>query len=156
MSITATLIIQMIVFLILVGFTMKYVWPPITAALDERARKIADGLSAADKARTELADANKRIESELSAARDDAAKRLANAERQALQIVEDARAKATDEAAKIVAQARADAQQESTKAREALRDEVAKLAVKGAEQILRHEVNPAVHAELLGRLKTEL
>ena len=156
MSITATLIIQMIVFLILVGFTMKYVWPPITAALDERARKVAEGLSAADKARTEAAAANKRIESELSAARDDAAKRVANAERQALQIVEDARAKATDEAAKIVAQARTDAQQESTKAREALRDEVAKLAVKGAEQILRHEVNPAVHAELLGRLKTEL
>ena len=156
MSITATLIIQMIVFLILVGFTMKYVWPPITAALDERARKIADGLSAADKARTELADANKRIEHELSAARDDAAKRLANAERQALQIVEDAKTKASEEAAKIVAQARADAQQESTKAREALRDEVAVLAVKGAEQILRRELNPAVHAELLNRLKTEL
>jgi F-type H+-transporting ATPase subunit b len=155
-SITATLIIQMIVFLILVGFTMKYVWPPITAALDERARKVAEGLSAADKARTELADANKRIEQQLSAARDDAAKRLANAERMALQIVEEAKAKATEEAKKIVDQARADAQQESTKAREALRDQVATLAVKGAEQILRHEVNPAVHAELLGRLKTEL
>jgi len=155
-SITATLIIQMIVFLILVGFTMKYVWPPITAALDERARKVAEGLSAAEKARSELADANKRVEQQLSAARDDAAKRLANAERLALQIVEDARAKASEEAAKIVAQARADAQQESMKAREALRDEVATLAVKGAEQILRHEVNPTVHAELLGRLKTEL
>ena len=156
MSITATLIIQMIVFLILVGFTMKYVWPPITAALDERARKVAEGLSAADKARTELADANKRVEQQLSAARDDAAKRLANAERMALQIVEDAKAKASEEAAKIVAQARTDAQQESMKAREALRDEVATLAVKGAEQILRREVNPAVHAELLGRLQTEL
>ena len=156
MSITATLIIQMIVFLILVGFTMKYVWPPITAALDERSRKVAEGLSAADKARTELADANKRVEQQLAAARDDAAKRLANAERLALQIVEEAKSKATEEAKKIVAQARAEAEQESMKAREALRDEVATLAVKGAEQILRHEVNPAVHAELLGRLKTEL
>jgi F-type H+-transporting ATPase subunit b len=155
-SITATLIIQMIVFLILVGFTMKYVWPPITAALDERARKVAEGLSAADKARNELADANKRVEQQLSAARDDAAKRLANAEKMALQIVEEAKSKATEEAKKIVAQARTEAEQESTKAREALRDEVATLAVKGAEAILRHEVNPAVHAELLGRLKTEL
>ena len=156
MSITATLIIQMIVFLILVGFTMKYVWPPITAALDERARKVAEGLSAADKARAELASANKRIEGELAAARDDAAKRIANAERLALQIVEEAKARASDEAAKIVAQAQAEAQQEAAKARDALRDQVAALAVKGAEQILRHEVNPAVHAELLGRLKTEL
>ena len=156
MSITATLIIQMIVFLILVGFTMKYVWPPITAALDERARKVAEGLSAADKARAELANANMRIEQQLAAARDDAAKRLANAERLALQIVEEAKARASDEAAKIVAQAQAEAQQASVKARETLRDEVAMLAVKGAEQILRHEVNPAVHAELLGRLKTEL
>ncbi|MCW2498312.1 F0F1 ATP synthase subunit B [Jatrophihabitans sp.] len=156
MSITATLIIQMIVFLILVGFTMKFVWPPITAALDERARKVAEGLSAADKARSELANANQRVEQQLSAARDDAAKRLANAERLALQIVEEAKTRANDEAAKIVAQAQAEAQQASNQAREALRDEVAALAVKGAEQILRHEVNPAVHAELLGRLKTEL
>ena len=156
MSITGTLIIQMIVFLILVGFTMKFIWPPLTAALDERARKVAEGLSAADKARAELANANQRVEQQLAAARDDAAKRLANAERLALQIVEDAKAKAAEESAKIVAQARAEAQQESVKAREALRDQVAMLAVKGAEQILRHEVSPAVHAELLGRLKTEL
>ena len=156
MSITATLIIQIIVLLILVGVTMKYIWPPITAALDDRARKVAEGLSAADKARAELASANKRIEEELGKARNDAAQRLANAERMALQIVEDAKAKATEEGAKIVAQAKAEAQQEVTKAREALRDQVAALAVKGAEQILRHEVNASVHAELLGRLKTEL
>jgi F-type H+-transporting ATPase subunit b len=155
-SITATLIIQMIVFLILVGFTMKFVWPPITAALDERARKVAEGLSAADKARAELANAETRVEQQLAAARDDAAKRLANAERLALQIVEEAKVKATEEGAKILAQAQAEAQQESVKARDALRDQVAALAVKGAEQILRHEVNPAVHAELLARLKTEL
>jgi F-type H+-transporting ATPase subunit b len=155
-SITATLIIQIIVFLILVGVTMKYIWPPITAALDERARKVGEGLSAADKARAELANANQRVEQQLAAARDDAAKRLAGAERLALQIVEEAKTKATEEGAKIVAQAQAEAQQASVKAREALRDQVAALAVKGAEQILRHEVNPAVHAELLGRLKTEL
>jgi F-type H+-transporting ATPase subunit b len=155
-SINATLIVQMIVFAILVWFTMRFVWPPITAALDERARKIADGLSAADKAKAELANANQRIEQQLVAARDDAAKRLADAERLAQQMVEEAKTRANEEGAKIVAAARAEAAQESVKAREALREQVAALAVKGAEQILRKEVNAAVHADLLGRLKAEL
>ena len=156
MSITGTLIVQMIVFLILVWFTMKFVWPPITAALDERAKKIADGLSAADKAKSELAAANKRVEAQLSAARDDAAKRLADAERLAQQIVEEAKGKANEEGAKIIAAAKAEAEQESVKAREALREQVAGLAIKGAEAILRREVNASVHAELLSRLKSEL
>jgi len=156
LSINATLIVQMIVFAILVWFTMKFVWPPITAALDERAKKFADGLSAADKAKSELAVANKKVEAQLSAARDDAAKRLADAERLAQQMVEDAKGRASEEAAKIIASARAEAEQESVKAREALREQVAGLAVKGAEAILRKEVNASVHAELLGRLKAEL
>lgn len=156
MSINATLIVQMIVFAILVWFTMRFVWPPITAALDERAKKIADGLSAADKAKADLAAANTRVEQQLSAARDDAAKRLADAERLAQQIVEEAKSRAGEEAAKIVAAARAEAEQESIKAREVLREQVAGLAVKGAEAILRKEVNATVHSELLGRLKAEL
>ena len=156
MSITGTLIVQMIVFLILVGFTMKFVWPPITAALDERAKKIAEGLSAADKAKSELAVANKKVEQQLSSARDDAAKRLADAERLAQQMIEEAKARASEEGAKIVASAKAEAAQEAVKAREALREQVAVLAVKGAEAILRREVDASVHAELLGRLKTEL
>jgi F-type H+-transporting ATPase subunit b len=155
-SINATLILQMIVFAILVGFTMKYVWPPITAALDERARKVAEGLSAADKAKADLAAANQRVEQQLAAARDDAAKRLADAERLAQQIVEEAKGRASEEASKIVAAARAEAEQEAVKARETLREQVAGLAVKGAEAILRREVNPSVHADLLNRLKTEL
>ena len=156
MSITGTLIIQMIVFLILVGFTMKFVWPPIAAALDERAKKIADGLAAADKAKTDLAAANQRVEAQLAQARDDGAKRLADAEHLAQQIVEEAKSRANDEGVKIIAAARAEAEQEMVKAREALRDQVAALAVKGAEAILRREVNAGVHAELLGRLKAEL
>ena len=156
MSITGTLIVQCIVFGILVWFTMKFVWPPITAALDERSKKIADGLSAADKAKTELTAANKRVEAQLSAARDDASKRLADAERLAQQMVEEAKGRASEEASKIIAAARAEAEQESVKAREVLREQVAGLAVKGAEQILRKEVNAGVHAELLGRLKAEL
>ena len=134
MSINATLIVQMIVFAILVWFTMRFVWPPITAALDERAKKIADGLSAADKAKSELAAANQRVEQQLAAARDDAAKRLADAERLAQQIVEDAKTKANDEGAKIIAAAKAEAEQEAVKAREALREQV--LAMAGALLLL--------------------
>ena len=156
MSITGTLIVQMIVFLILVWFTMKFVWPPITAALDERASKIAAGLSAADKAKSDLAVANQRVEQQLSAARNDAAKRLADAERLAQQLVEEAKSKATEEGAKIIAAAKVEAAQESSKARDTLREQVAGLAVRGAEAILRREVNADVHAELLGRLKAEL
>ncbi len=155
-SITGTLIVQMIVFLILVGFTMKFVWPPITAALDERARKVAEGLAAADKAKAELSSANQRVEQELARSRTETASRLADAERRALVIIEEAKARATEEGNKIVAAARAEADQQTVKAREALREQVAALAVKGAEQILRKEVNAGVHSELLSRLKTEL
>ena len=156
MSITGTLIIQMIVFLALVGFTMKFVWPPIATALDERARKIADGLAAAEKAKSELSAANQRVEAELAKSRGETAARLADAERRAQTIIEEAKARATVEGNKIVAAAKVEADQQAMQAREALRDQVAVLAVKGAEQILRKEVNAAVHADLLNRLKTEL
>ena len=156
MNINATLFAQIIVFAILVWFTMKFVWPPIAKALDERALKISEGLASAEKAKSELALANKRVEAELSQSRNESATRLADAERRAQALIEEAKARANDEAAKIVAAARQDAEQQVVKAREALREQVAVLAVKGAEQILRHEIDPGVHAELLGRLKTEL
>ncbi len=156
MSINATLFVQMIVFAILVWFTMKFVWPPIARALDERAQKIADGLAAADKAKSELAAANKRVEQELASSRNENAQRLADDERRGQAIVEEAKVRANEEGAKIIAAAKVEAEQQTIRAREALRDQVAQLAVKGAEQILRKEVNPAVHADLLARLKTEL
>ena len=156
MSITGTLIIQMIVFLALVGFTMKFVWPPIASALDERAAKIAHGLAAADKAKSELSAANQKVEAELAKSRNETAQRLADAERRAQAIIEEAKTRATEEGNKIVAAARIEADQQAVKAREALREQVAALAVKGAEQILRKEVNAGVHADLLGRLKAEL
>jgi F-type H+-transporting ATPase subunit b len=155
-NINATLFLQAIVFAILVWFTMKFVWPPITKALDERAQKIADGLAAADKAKAELALANKRVEAELATSRNESAVRLAEAERRALTIIEEAKARATEEGQRIIAAARAEAEQQSAKARDVLRDQVAALAVKGAEQILRKEVNAGVHADLLERLKAEL
>ena len=156
MNINASLFLQAVVFAILVWFTMKFVWPPITKALDERAQKIADGLAAADKAKSELSSANQRVEAELATSRTETAVRLADADRRGQSIVEEAKAKATEEGNKIIAAAKVEAEQQSNKAREVLREQVAALAVKGAEQILRKEVNAGVHADLLGRLKLEL
>ena len=156
MNINATLFLQAIVFAILVWFTMKFVWPPITKALDERAEKIAAGLAAADKAKSELSNANKRVEEELAKSKGESAVRLADAERRAQGMIEEAKAKATVEGSKIIAAAKVEAEQQTVTARETLREQVAALAVKGAEQILRKEVNASVHADLLSRLKTEL
>ena len=156
MSINATFFAQLTVFFMLVIFTMKFVWPPIAKALDERAQKIADGLAAADKAKAELSNANKRVEDELAKSRNETTARLADAERRALTIIEEAKVKAADEGNKIVAAAKVEAEQQTVKARETLREQVAALAVKGAEQILRKEVNAGIHADLLTRLKTEL
>jgi len=156
MNINATLFAQAVVFAILVWFTMKFVWPPLAKALDERAQKISEGLAASEKAKTELAVANKRVEEELSKSRNESTTRLADAERRAQALIDEAKARASEEAAKIVPAARQDAEQQEIKARVGLREEVAALAVKGAEQILRREVNAGVHAELLNRLKTEL
>jgi F-type H+-transporting ATPase subunit b len=110
MNINATLFAQAIVFAILVWFTMKFVWPPIAKALDERALKISEGLAAAEKAKSELAVANKRVEEELSKSRNESATRLADAERRAQTLIEEAKARATEEAAKIVAAARQEAE----------------------------------------------
>ena len=156
MSITATFIIQMIVFLILVGFTMKFVWPPIAGALDQRAHKIADGLAAADRAKLELADAHKRVDAELAQSRNDNQLRLAEADKQAALVMAEARKAAETEKARILAEAKAEADQEVQRARDVLRDQVAALAVMGAEQILKREIDPSRHAALLAELKTQL
>jgi F-type H+-transporting ATPase subunit b len=155
-SLNATLFAQLVVFFILAWVTMTFVWPPIVKALDERAKKIADGLSAADKAKADLSAANKRVEEQLAQTRADSGKLLADAEKRAQAIVEEAKKRAEEEGAKIVAAAKAEAEQQSIKAREALREQVAVLAVRGAEQILKTEVNAAVHAQLLSRLGEEL
>jgi F-type H+-transporting ATPase subunit b len=155
-NLNATLIAQLVVFLILAWFTMKFVWPPIMKALDERASKIADGLAAADKAKTDLAHAEKKASEEMRKARESAAEFRSGAERQIAQLIEEARA----EGARIVNAARETAEGEaaaaSQRAKEALREHVAVLAVAGAERILRKEINAQAHAELLTQLKSEL
>jgi len=142
-NINATLFLQAIVFAILVWFTMKFVWPPITKALDERAQKIADGLAAADKAKAELASANKRVEAELASSRNETATRLADAERRAQTIVEEAKARAVEEGNRIIAAAKAEAEQQSVKARESLREQVAALAVKVLSRFCARKSTPA-------------
>jgi F-type H+-transporting ATPase subunit b len=155
-NLNATLFAQLVVFFILAWFTMKFVWPPIMKALDERAQKIADGLAAADKAKTDLAHAEKKATDEMRKARESAAEFRGGAEKQAAQLIEEART----EGARIIAVAREAAEGEaaaaSQRAREALREHVAQLAVAGAEKILRKEINAQVHAELLSQLKAEL
>src|SRR6218665_787666 len=147
---------------------MRFVWPPIAKALDERAQKMGDGLAAADRAKSELSAANQRVEKELSQARNETAARLADAERRAQAIIEEAKARATEEGNKLGAAARAEAEQQRGQAGgaggapgeewvvgggEGLGGGVAVLAVKGAEQILRKEVDAGVHAGLLRRLQ---
>ncbi|WHZ20082.1 MAG: ATP synthase F0 sector subunit b [Rhodanobacteraceae bacterium] len=152
MSLNATLIAQMLVFLILVWFTMKFIWPPIMKAMEERAKRIADGLEAADRARKELADADTRAAEELKKARAEAAVIIERANHQAGQIVDKARADALLEAAKQKAQAQADIENMAHRARAELRGQVATLAVQGAEKILGREVNAATHKDLLDQL----
>ncbi|MBC3908900.1 F0F1 ATP synthase subunit B [Undibacterium umbellatum] len=156
MNLNATLFVQFGVFFILAMFTMKFVWPPLMNALDERAKKIADGLAASDKAQKTLQDGAKAAQDALNAAREEGQKQILNAEQRAAKIVDEAKNTAAAEAARILAAANADAENQVTKAREELRDQVATLAVKGAEQILKREVNASAHADLLNQLKTEL
>jgi len=155
-NLNATLFVQCVVFFILAVFTMKFVWPTLMSALDERAKKIADGLAAADRGRAEMQAAEKRVQAELAGARDEGQKRIIDAEKRAQLIIEEAKNTASAEAARILAAAQADAENQVTKAREELRDQVATLAVKGAEQILKREINASAHADLLTQLKTEL
>ena len=156
MNINATLIAQLIVFGILVWFTMKFIWPPVIKALDERANKIAEGLAAAERGKSDFEHAVKRVAAILAEGRQQVAEMVANADKRAAEIMEAAKQQASDEAAKILEQARADVAQEANRAREALRNQVGILAVKGAEQILRREIDANAHSELLNALKQEL
>nr|WP_253207064.1 F0F1 ATP synthase subunit B [Verticiella sp. GG226] len=146
----------MLVFFILGWFTMKFVWPPLTKAMEERRQKIAAGLADAERGRADLAQAQARVSLLESSAKAENQARVADAEKQAAALIEQARREAEAERARIVAQAQQEAEQEVQRARAALRDAVADLAVKGAEQILRREVNAQAHADLLGQLKAQL
>ena len=156
MSINATLLAQIVVFGILIWFTMKFLWPPISGAMDERAKRIAEGLAAAERAQAELKDADARVAEEIKKARAQAAEIVDKAHAQANQIVDKAKTDALLEAARVKASAQADIDGMVGKAREALRGQVAALAVQGASKIVQREIDPAAHKALLDQLVTEI
>lgn len=156
MNINATLFGQAITFGILVWFTMKFVWPPIMQALDERAKRIADGLAAAERGKHDLELASKRAGDVLRDTKHQASEIIAQAERRANQIIEEAKQEAKVEGDRIVASAKAEIEQEMFRAKETLRGQVATLAVAGAEKILRREVDANAHAQLLNAIQAEL
>ena len=156
MNLNATLFAQMVVFFILWWVVAKFVWPPLIKALDERAAKVAEGLAAAEKGKVDLDLATKRADQALAQAKSEGTQRIAEAEKRAQQSAEEIKQNAQTEAARIIAQAKSEAEQQVIRARDVLRNAVAVLAVKGAEQILRREVDPKAHASLLDQLKAEL
>lgn len=156
MNINVSLIGQMVTFILLVAFTMRFVWPHLKKALDDRARTIADGLAAAERGRQDLELAARRAADILREAKQQAQEVVAHADRRAVQIVEEAKGAAKTEGERILAGAKAEIEQEVFRAKEMLRAQVALLAVAGAEKILRREVDAKAHADLLNAIQAQL
>lgn len=156
MNMNATLILQSIAMMVFVWFCMKFIWPPILKAMDERRAKIADGLAASDRAEKALADANQEVEKQIMAARDKAGEIVDQANQRHGQILEQAKDDAIGERRKQVAAGEAEITQSANQAREELRATVASLVVLGARQILEREVDEETHRELLDKLIAEI
>ena len=156
MSINATLFGQMIVFAILIWFSMKFIWPPLMNAIEERQQKIAAGLAAADRARQELADADARVAEELRDARGKATEIIDQAHARANQIIDEARQEAIAEANRQKAAAETAIAAAATRVREDLRRHVSALAVSGAEKLIRREIDAGTHQALLDELAAEI
>ena len=156
MNLNATLIGQSIAFMFFVWFCMKFVWPPLTKALNDRQKKIADGLAAADKAEKDLVQAHDRVAELLKNARAEAQGIIELANKRASQIVDEAKDKARAEGDQLKAAANAEIEQEANRTREALRTQVAALAVAGAERILGENLDEAANSKLVNDLAAEL
>jgi F-type H+-transporting ATPase subunit b len=156
MNINLTLIAQSISFALFILFTVKFVWPPLMKAIENRQKQIADGLAAGERGKQQLEASGKRANEEIGKARERAAEIVAHAEQRATQMIEAAKGAAKEEGNREKAAAKAEIEQEASRAREALREQVAPLAVSGAEKILQREVNAQAHADLLTQLKQEL
>ncbi len=156
MNINFTLISQAIAFSIFIWFTVKYVWPPLLRAIEERQKTIADGLAAGEKGRHELELASQRSSDVLKDAKQRASEIILQAEKRATEIVEEAKISAKEEGNRIIAGAKADIAHEMFSAKEALRQHVAELAVAGAAKILRREVDAKAHADLLDSIQEDL
>jgi F-type H+-transporting ATPase subunit b len=156
MNLTATLFIQSVVFIILGWVTMKFVWPPLIAAIEDRQKKIADGLAAADKGERSLEDAKSAANDIVKEARAQAAKIVDQANRRSNEMIDEAKATATSEGARLVSEAKQEVALESNRARTLLGKEVAALAVAGASKLLSREIDAKAHADLLDKLALEI
>jgi len=155
-NINLTLIVQVLVFITLIWFTMKFVWPMILGPMEERKRKIIEGLAAAAKSEKDLHEAEARSKEIIREARDRAAQIVDQAGKRSTEMIDDAKGAASTEAQRLLAQAHDEAARESTRAREGLRQEVGKLAVEGASRLLGREIDAKAHAQLLDDLAAEV
>ena len=156
MNINLTLIVQMFVFATLIWGTMKWIWPPILAAMDERQRKIAQGLAAGEKGEQALTEARSNAEAIIREARERATQIIDHAQHRANELVEEAKGTASTEGARLVAAAHQQIDLDTTRARESLRKEVAGIAVGAAAKLLGREIDARAHAELLDKLATQI
>jgi len=156
MEINMTFLGQMISFAILVWFTTKFIWPQLNGAIEERQKKVAEGLAAAERARAELKDADAKVATEIKQARLQATEIIDQAQQQANQLLDKARAEATNEINRLKAQAQDEIASMAQRAREQLREQVGVLAVRGAEKIVQREIDPAAHKALIDQLAAEI
>ena len=156
MNINATLIGELIAFVVFVIFCMKYVWPPLMAAIEDRQKVIADGLAASDRAEKELELAQGKATAQLKEAKAQAAEIIESAKKREAQMIEEAADKANAEKDKILAAGHAEIESERNRAKEELRAQVAALAVVGAEKILERSIDAAAHSDILDKLVAEL
>lgn len=156
MNINLTLLVQMVVFALLVFAVMKWVWPPILNVMEERSRKIAEGLAAADKGEQELADARGKADAIVREARERAREIIDHGQHRATEMIEEAKGAASAEAARLVAAAQQQIQLDTARARESLRREVAGIAVRAASKLLAREIDARKHADLLDQLAAQI
>ncbi|HXS26717.1 MAG TPA: F0F1 ATP synthase subunit B [Steroidobacteraceae bacterium] len=156
MNFNLTLVIQMVVFALFVWFVMRWVWPHIMGAVEDRTRKIAMGLAAAEKGQTQLVEAEQRSEAVLREARDRAREIVDQAQRRANEMVEQAKSAAAAEGQRLVVAAQHQIELEATRVRESLRRDVAQLAVETASKLLEREIDARAHADLLDKLAAQL
>jgi F-type H+-transporting ATPase subunit b len=156
MDINATLLGQALVFGILIWFSWKFIWPPLVKAIEDRQKKIAEGLAAAERGQTELQSAHGAAQKFLEEAREQAKRIVDQAHKREVEIVDEARTMAVEEGKRIIDASRQDAQQEKARARDELRRDVATLAVAGASRLLQREIDARAHAELIEQLAREI
>jgi F-type H+-transporting ATPase subunit b len=156
MEINATLLGQALVFGVLIWFSVKFIWPPLVKAVEDRQKKIADGLAAAERGQNELSSAHGQARAIVTEAREKAVKIVDQAGKRSNEIVEEARSTAIAEGQRLVGDAKQEITLEQARARDALRKDVAQLAVAGASRLLQREIDPKAHADLIEQLAREI